>query len=134
MKILKDILEELNQESLIVYVRNHSIYGIMEDSIDYIMEQMKSLESVSTGAKLKLKWDDFNDAWGVVMEQERKIYSINWIPWEEALGHLVDEEEVLKEVSIEEFALMALYDLTFDGIDYTKREENIAELISRIED
>lgn len=133
MKKFREILEELNQESLIAYLRYHFVYGVMENSIEYILNQMKSLESVSTGAQLKLKWDDFNDGWEVVMERDGEIYSIDWTPWEEALGHLVDEEEVLKEVSIEEFVLMALYDLTFDGVDYTKREENIAELISRIE-
>lgn len=67
VKIFKDILEGLNQESLIAYLRNHSVYGVMEDSIDYIMEQMKSLESVPTGAKLRLAWDDFNDVWEVEM-------------------------------------------------------------------
>lgn len=134
MKIFREILEELNPENVLAHLKDHSVYGVMENSINYILNQMKLLESVSTGAQLKLKWDDFNEVWGVVMEQEGKTYSIDWIPWEEALGHLVDEEEVLKEVSIEEFVLMALYDLTFDGVDYTKREENIAELISRIED
>lgn len=134
MKIFKEILEEQNKESLLSYLKNHSIYSVMENSIDYIMEQLKSIESVSTGAKLKLEWDDFNDVWDIVMEQEGEIYSISWVPWEEALGHLVDEEEVLKKVSTEEFVSMILYDLTFYGVDYKKREANIVEIIGRIED
>lgn len=133
MKTFGEILEELNKERLMSHLKNHLIYSVMVDNIDYVLEQLKALEPVSTGARLKLWKDDFEDTWGAAMVRDGEVYSIDWVPWEEALGYTVDVKEIVEEVPLEEFVLMVLYDLTFDGADYTEREKKISELNSRME-
>lgn len=125
----------MNSEQLIDYIKSHTVYGVMRDNIVYILEQMSSLETVAENGQLKLMRNGLEeDTWDVVLERDGKVYAIDWTPWEEANGFLIDVEEIQKDVSIEEFVSMILYDLTFDGEDYQEREKKISELISRIEE
>ncbi|RLQ91952.1 DUF6557 family protein [Planomicrobium sp. Y74] len=134
MKTFGGILKELNSEQLINYIKSHTMYGVMGENIEYILEQMSSLESVAADGQLILKRNGLEeDTWDVVVERDGKVYAIDWTPWEEAKGFLIDVEEIKKEVSIEEFVSMILYDLTFDGEDYQVQKKKISELISRID-
>lgn len=134
MKTFGEILKELNSEQLIDYIKSHPVYSVMGDNIEYILEQMDSLEPVAADGQLKLKRNKLEeDTWDSVVERDCKVYAIDWTPWEEAKGFLIDAKEIQKEVSIEEFVSMILCDLTFDGADYQEREKKISELISRIE-
>lgn len=134
MKTFGEVLKDMNSEQLINYIKSHTVYSVMRDKIEYILEQMSALEHVAADGQLKLKRNGLeNDTWDVVVERDGKVYAIDWTPWEEAKGFLIDVEEIKKEVSIEEFVSMILYDLTFDGEDYQEREKKISELLRRIE-
>jgi hypothetical protein len=132
MKTLHEYLKSLNIKKFIQVMKKYKVTEREQESYLLFIERLITEVPINSDIILKLNFEEDNELAISGLNKDGNTFAIDFIPWEECLGYLINEANLVNN-TIEELIYSALYDMSFDGFYKEHKEEKLQELLRRKE-
>lgn len=129
---LQEWLYEIKIDAFQTVLDNYHISSEEQHFFHRFIQQLKTKQREENDGILVFQKREYDGVIDVRVYQEEQYYAIDFVPWETCLGYQVDES-FRTYLTAEEMVFHTLYYMSFDGFDEKERQQNIDELINRID-